>query len=351
MNEQMALMGLNSQSGLGARRIRLLCQEHGSAMAAIKKQPCSFGLWEDWIHEEQARMNKMGVEWIPMTDERFPSFWSVMEDGPVGVYVWGDGALLNHTGLAMVGSRHAGVGAKRLAYDWAKKAAQAGVMIISGLARGIDAASHEGCLSVGGKTIAVIGCGLNHVYPKENAALYEHIHRQGLIISEYHMMAPPLAYHFPWRNRLISSLSDAVLVIEAQEKSGALITAQYALKQGKDVWAVPANVDNPVAGGSNALIRDGALVALSIQDVLHSLKGDALKEKQPLTADEIDVNLPYNLRRALNVMGCEARSLDELIATQEFPSSEWPLILLELELKGLISVLPGQTYLRMIRHV
>ena len=145
-------------------------------------------------------------------------------------------------------------------------------MVVSGLARGIDTAAHQGCLEAGGKTIAVIGCGFNHMYPKENHSLMETISRNGAVVSEFACAMPPLKHNFPWRNRIISALSLATVVIEAGSKSGALITADYALAQNKDVFVLPSNIDTETALGSNQLIQDGAKVALNPDDVLSQIK-------------------------------------------------------------------------------
>jgi len=180
------------------------------------------------------------------------------------LYIKGDPECLNQRSVALVGSRAASYYGIKSAKTFAQAFSRAGLLVVSGLARGIDTASHQGCLEIGAKTIAVIGCGFSHMYPRENHSLMERISQNGAVISEFAFNMAPLKQNFPWRNRIISALSLATVVIEAGTKSGALITADYALAQNKDVFVLPSNIDTETALGSNQLIQDGAKVALTL---------------------------------------------------------------------------------------
>ena len=212
------------------------------------------------------------------------------------------------------------------------------------MARGIDTAAHQGALSAGGKTIAVIGCGFNHMYPKENLSLMEKISRRGAVVSEFACIMPPLKQNFPWRNRIISALSLATVVIEAGNKSGALITADFALAQNKDVYVVPSNIDNETALGSNRLIQDGAKVALNPDDVLSQIKEDYVPPRSNdgkpvlLLSDEQSKVYPHITYQPVH--------LDELAKQSGLDISSLMNVTLSLELKRVIRQLPGQYYVR-----
>jgi DNA processing protein len=221
---------------------------------------------------------------------------------------------------------------------------RAGLGVVSGLARGIDTAAHQGSLDAEGKTIAVIGCGFNHMYPKENYPLMETISRRGAVVSEFPCNMPPLKQNFPWRNRIISALSLATVVIEAGSKSGALITADYALAQNKDVFVVPSNIDSETALGSNQLIQDGAKVALNPDDVLSQIKEEHISsfvhDPKPmlLLSDEQSRVFPH--------ITCQPVHLDDLVRISGMNISSLMNITLSLELKHVIRQLPGQYYVR-----
>ena len=222
---------------------------------------------------------------------------------------------------------------------------QAGMAVVSGLARGIDTAAHRGSLEAGGKTIAVIGCGFNYIYPKENHSLMEKISNQcGAVVSEFAFAMPPLKHNFPWRNRIISALSLATVVIEAGSKSGALITADYALSQNKDVFVLPSNIDTETALGSNQLIQDGARVALNPDDVLSQIRQGYVplrsntSKQLLLLSDEQQLVYPYITYQPVH--------LDELVRLSGLNISSLMNITLSLELKRAIRQLPGQYYVR-----
>ena len=344
MTEQQAVLALNAMPGLGARKIRAFIESYGGAKQALAVLGKGFNA-EDFILKEEALIKSKGVSVLTFLDEDFPKSLTLIEDAPVCLYIMGDKEVLHQAkAIAMVGSRHAGKYGTTVAHQFAHDFAQQGVVIVSGLARGIDAYSHQGCLKANGKTVGVVGCGLSLVYPKGHEQLYQRIKENGAVISEYAMTTAPYQYNFPWRNRIISALSKAVVVIEAAAQSGALITATYGASQGKEVFVVPANIDNPVARGSNELIRDGAQIALEAGDVLGVLGLSVTKIKQELTQEENQVNLSPDCLIALKALGADTVHLDHLLVQPVLTISQWRMALLELELKGIVVQLPGQFY-------
>lgn len=212
----------------------------------------------------------MKIEEISINSEEYPEKLKNIYDYPQKLYVLGNKNLLYQKGIAIVGSRDATQYGKKVAYNLAKELSQNGIVIISGLALGIDSYAHIGALK--GGTIAVLGSGIDTIYPKENIELAREIVRNnGCIISEYAMGMKPERLHFPQRNRIISGLSDGVVVVEASKKSGALITADFALEQGKEVFAVPGDVAKKQSEGTNKLIQDGAILVTSSENILENI--------------------------------------------------------------------------------
>jgi len=217
-------------------------------------------------------MNENDIDVITIKDKEYPDKLKVIYDPPIVLYVKGNKDILNDKSIAIVGCRlctkYGENVAKKLAYNLSFN----NINIISGLARGIDSFAHRGCLKGNGKTIAVVGCGLDRVYPEENIELFNEIIRKGgAVISEYIIGIKPLAKNFPRRNRIISGLSDGVVVVEAREKSGTLITVDFALEQGKTIYAIPGNIDNLNAYGTNDLIKQGARIVTCMKDILEDL--------------------------------------------------------------------------------
>ncbi|NLP29822.1 MAG: DNA-protecting protein DprA [Clostridiales bacterium] len=215
----------------------------------------------------------------------YPELLNQIENPPEKLYYTGKLELGKTRCLAIVGSRKATAYGKWAAYNIAKRAADHDITIVSGLARGVDSYAHKGALDAGGNTIAVLGCGIDICYPKENKSLMKAIAKKGLVISEYPIGSTPLRHHFPLRNRIISGLSETVVVVEASLNSGSLITADYALNQGREVFAVPGNINNILSIGSNKLIQDGATPIVVIDDILEAFSIKERKEIE-LTKDE-----------------------------------------------------------------
>ena len=360
MTEQEALLVLNAVPDLGARRIRKLMAFWGSALkvlGASVPELNSSGLVssdtaenifhfskDKFLQGEYNSMKHKGIVATTAIDKDYPGVLNDFEDAPVVLYIKGDIGSLNQKSVALVGSRLASFYGLSTAKAFASAFVHSGLVVVSGLARGIDTAAHQGSLETGGSTIAVIGCGFDHIYPKENYSLMETISRNGAVISEFACAMPPLKHNFPWRNRIISGLSSVLVVIEAGSKSGALITAGYALAQNKDVFVLPSNIDNERALGSNQLIQEGALVALSPDDVLSRIKEGYIpfntidRRTLPWLSDEQS--------KLYSCITCQPVHLDELAAHSGFSVSSLMNILLSMELKHLIRQLPGQYYVR-----
>ncbi len=206
---------------------------------------------------------------IKINDNNYPQKLKNIYNPPKQLYVLGNEKILNAFSLAMIGCRNYTEYGKKIAKDFSFKLAKKGINIISGLARGIDSFAHIGCIIGGAKTIAVLGSGFNYIYPKENKELLEEIIKTGgAIVSEYNPDTKPIGNNFPERNRIISGLSDGVIVIEAREKSGTLITVEFALEQGKEIFAVPGNINNKSSIGTNNMIKEGAKIVTKIEDIL-----------------------------------------------------------------------------------
>lgn len=361
MTEQEALLVLNAVPDLGAIRIRKLAAFFGTALEVLRADIDDLytsGLIPRTIAEnifhfskdkflqgEYNLMQRRGVAILTSADVNYPCSLKIFDDSPVVLYLKGDAGCLDQMSVGLVGSRAASYYGINSARVFAKALTQAGMAIVSGLARGIDTAAHQGCLEAGGKTIAVIGCGFNYMYPKENGALMEKISRNGAVVSEFAFNMPPLKQNFPWRNRIISGLSVATVVIEAGKKSGALITADYALAQNKDVFVLPSNIDNETAFGSNQLIQDGAKVALNPDDVLSQIKKDYVSSGVNLTRPVL--LLSDEQLKVYPHINSEPVHLEELVKRSGLSISSLMNITLSLELKHAIRQLPGQYYVRM----
>lgn len=263
---------------------------------------------------------------------------------PCILYYCGDAALLNSPSLAVIGSRRATPYGLQQARLMSAKLAEYGLTIVSGLARGIDAAAHEGALEAQGQTIAVIGSGLDVPYPRENLALFHKIKEQGLVISEFPPGSPPLKINFPIRNRIISGLSQAVFIIEARARSGTLITCDAALEQGKDVFALPGPVTSANSIGTLRLIQQGARLVIYPEDILQELgfmDQDSLFTQKQLAAAQLE----QDEKTVLGNIYYEPVHIDKLLVNNDIKQGMHEL-LMKLEFKGLIKQLPGKYYVR-----
>lgn len=281
---------------------------------------------------------------LKASDRSFPPTLKEISPCPAKLWVEGEiGILTSGTRVAIVGAREATQYGLQVAEDWAKALAEAGLIVVSGLAYGIDAAAHRGCLAGGGKTIAVLGCGISYPYPAENLTLKREIIESGCVVTEFPPETPPQGWNFPQRNRIISGLSVAVVVVEAGEKSGALVTANWALSQGKEVYAVPGNIHSVKSVGTNRLIQQGATPVLSPEDLLGQLK-------LPFAAS---VPSCYNGSRPqapadkiLSALGDEIKVIDELVEESGLKVPEVSSLLVHLEMEGRVEGLAGGRYRR-----
>lgn len=269
--------------------------------------------------------------------KEYPSLLKEISDPPFVIYAKGQLSSLDSPKLAIVGSRNPSITGAENAKHFAKELAGHNITITSGLALGIDAQAHIGCLEAGGRTIAVLGTGIDCIYPRRHATLAEQITQNGLLISEFSLKSPPTAGHFPRRNRIISGLSLCTLVIEAAIKSGSLITARMALEQNRDVLAIPGSIHNPLARGCHYLLQQGAKLVTSVNDVLDELR----IEHQQITVDKPIFSLASKKENLVKFIGFETTTVDQVIVRSGYSVEQVTTELAELELLGTIISVPG----------
>ncbi len=282
---------------------------------------------------------------LPLTiyDSAYPSKLKNIYDPPYVIYIKGNKIDFDMPLISIVGTRKATPYGKWAAHRFAKELTEWNVGVISGLAFGIDTCGHKGALDGNGYTIGVLGCGLDQYYPASNRALMDKIFEKGCVISEYCLGTLPLKYHFPARNRIVSGLSDGVVVIEAPEKSGALITVGFALDQGKDVYALPGNINNIQSRGTNKLIRDGARILLEVDDIIENLRYRYSMDKTN-TKQSIKDDLSELETKVFNIIKRNPVNIDLIINETGIRASELNPILTVLEIKGYINQMPGKIF-------
>ncbi|MFZ0800292.1 MAG: DNA-processing protein DprA [Terriglobales bacterium] len=360
--------------GLGPTRIKKLIEQYGAAehvfqaslteleatgMRAVSAQSIATGKSLELAQQECAKAAEAGARIISLSDPEYPSRLKEIYDPPVILFVKGSVEVLAQPGIAMVGTRHPtpyGSGmAERLSTDLAAR----GLVIISGLARGIDTASHRGAVAAKGKTVAVLGTGIDVMYPKENTRLTEQIVTLGgALISEFPVGTFPAPQNFPIRNRIISGMSAGVLVVEAAEYSGTRITSRLALEQNRDVYAVPGNVTNKNSWGPNTLIKQGAKLVATWEDVWEELPADVQaalssvhnESLEPETASLFpdEVSSPDEKKILKLLKADESTHIDQLVELleAEMSPSEIFAALFELELNGKVRQLPGKNFVK-----
>jgi len=290
----------------------------------------------------RGEVSRLSGDAVTLADDNYPPLLREIIDPPLALHLRGDRSLLQREGLAVVGSRRASPYALNAARRIAEPlAGEAGLVIVSGLARGIDAAAHEAALDAGGTTIAVLGTGIDVIYPRSHTRLFRRIEEQGLIVSEFPPGTAPLAANFPMRNRVISGLTRGTVIVEATSRSGSLITARMAAEQGREVFAVPGSIFSPGSVGTHRLIQYGAKLVHDANDVLEELPGFArLQSKAPPSPDP-------ELRDVLEVLARdEAVHIDTVASRLGRPLTAIAESLLQLELGGWVKALPGSRYLR-----
>jgi len=297
------------------------------------------------IDRELEKLSGTDIYSCTYTAPEYPQALKNIYDPPPYLYVRGRLQPADCNAVAVVGSRNASDYGQRVAADISRELARAGLTIVSGMAAGIDSAAHRGALEAGGRTIAVLGCGVDVCYPAENRRLYDAIAHRGAIVSEYAPGTGPDTYHFPARNRIISGMARAILVVEASPKSGSLITARLALEQGRDVFAVPGSIYAFKARGAHQLIRSGAGLVESGQDIIEALgMAHAARAEQP--ESPAPETLAPDARRVWDLLETGPAHIDRLICETSLPSSAISAALLELELGGFIRQLPGKHFER-----
>lgn len=294
-------------------------------------------------------IQKENIRVIKLYDENYPVCLKNIYDPPILIYVKGS-TMKDEKSIAVVGSRNATKYGCAISKDISYKLSKCGITIVSGMARGIDTKAHAGALEAGGRTIAVLGCGVDIIYPKENERLMDRIVSQGAVISEYIPGTVPMPFNFPARNRLISGISEGVVVIEASEKSGSLITASYALEQGKEVFAVPGNINSRFSTGTNMLIRDGAKVVIDIVDILEELNisvdfhnFEVCEYKNSESINLLD-DMDETEKRIVQCLKSGLMHIDLIARRCEMDVYKLNSVILLMEVKGILEQLPGKIY-------
>jgi DNA processing protein len=340
--------------GLGPRTARLLLQAFGSPQAAVTANPAALERvvpraiaiaiaatsLDDAIAATRAWCEQPGNQVVTLADESYPPALLEIPDPPAVLYAKGRIELLRSTAIAVVGSRNATPQGISTARAFAQALSDAGLTVVSGLALGIDAAAHEGGLAGRSSTVAVTGTGLDIVYPARNRTLAHRIAEEGLLLSEFPLGTGAIAHNFPRRNRLISGLARGVLVVEAAVKSGSLTTARFGADQGREVFAIPGSIHSPLARGCHALIKQGAKLVESAQDVLEELHIAMPAHERP-SAD------PAEEDPLLTQLGHDPCDVDTLAARTGLTVDVLTARLLELELEGRIASLPGGRFQRL----
>lgn len=356
MDERTAYVAFNLTPGIGPNRLRGLVEYCGSALAAWNASA------DDWraagldrrsidaLHKAHSRLD-LAAEWraieatgarvVILDDPDYPVLLRQIEAPPALLYIRGSLVDADRWAVAVVGTRNATPYGREVAYKLAGELASAGISVVSGLALGIDAIAHRAALERGGRTLAVLGSGLATIYPPQHRALAEHITEQGALISEYAPTSAPLGGNFPARNRLISGLSLGTLVVEAGERSGALITVQFALEQGRDVFAVPGSILSRASDGPNQLIVEGATPVRTVDSILAHLN-----LSQAVAQQEIAVIVPDTPAEAvlLSLLGSDPAHIDVLGRSSGLGAAEVAATLGLMELKGMVRQVGSMHY-------
>jgi DNA processing protein len=356
-------IALNAVRGLGPVRIKQLLERYGEPEAVFNQPPSKLveqGIVSESIASQlgepslfrfaQEQLNwaeRLKVSVITYNDSSYPSCLKEIFAPPPIIYVKGRIEVLQRHAMAVVGTRVPTVYGKKVTESICTELVERRLVIVSGLARGIDTCAHQSCISHKGETVAVLGCGLDRCYPSENRELSEKIVENGVLLSEFPLGTPPEAYNFPRRNRIISGLSSAVLVVEAGVKSGSLITAHYALQQGREVFAVPGPISSPLSMGTFNLIKNGAVPARSGHEIAQSLKVTTLSlENQtgcPSAGFSMEL-LQDSEKDVFEQLSTIPVRIDDLSTRTGIPVAALYPLLLNLELKGFIRQLSGQLY-------
>ena len=350
-----AFLRLCALPGLGQKKLRAALGLHRDPRRALQafqahmtpaqRRALQSARLDGWVNTAAASIASLGIRILRFDDAEFPSYFEHLENPPAVLFLRGDAALLSESSLAVVGTRAASQYGIANAARLSARAARAGVTIVSGLAVGVDAAAHTAALQAGAKTIAVLGCGVDVVYPAENAELYRAIASRGLLVSEFMPGTPPIGHHFVQRNRIIAAIARSVLVIEAGARSGALSTARQALDLGRDVMAVPGPIDLPNHVGSNTLLRDGAHIVCGEEDLLFYL-GLLDAPGMPNVPELCPPEDPESARLWQLLDTVQAAHVDEIAERAGAPAPVVLRDLLALELNGHVRQRAGMRFVR-----
>jgi len=358
--EEFYWIGLKAVPGVGNVTFRRLLERFDSPRSALSAAPAALssirgvtpaivaavreGAWQRFAEEECRRLQASGARLLLFTSAEYPKSLFQIPDPPPFLYLRGE-VCSRETAVAVVGSRRSTAYGLLATGRLADGLARNGVAVVSGMARGVDTAAHKGALAAGGRTIGVLGCGIDKVYPPENRKLFDEMAERGALVSEFPLGTLPLAENFPRRNRIISGLSQGVLVVEAAENSGSLITAQYALEHGRDVFAVPGNITCASCTGSNRLIKQGAKLVDCVEDILEELPGFARPAAMaPGEAKPAGFALTPKEAAVYELLARTPLHIDDIISQTELTAGEVSSMLLHLELKGAVVPLPGKHY-------
>lgn len=362
--ERLAYLALALVEGLGARRLAALLSHCGSASAVLAASPRQLaespGLTSDVRaavrrarieHAEQhlALCQRLGQQLLTPACDAYPAALRSIPDPPIALWVRGRVELLTRPAVAIVGSRDHSAYGEEVARQVARAAARAGIAVVSGMARGLDAVAHEAALSVHGATIGVLGTGADIVYPQQNWRLFQEVLEHGVLMSELPPGAPSHAGAFPRRNRLISGLAQVTVIVEAAEGSGTMLTCASALEQGREVLVVPGPITSATSRGTNRLLSEGATPLLKASDILTHF-GAAAPVRDPAVADPPPCTLSPTEARVFAALADTGRHIDELALAVGLPVGDMLATLLGLEIGGLAQSLPGGQYRRMARR-
>jgi len=357
-------------NNIGKKKIKLLLQYFGNAegvynasadeLAAFRSELCPAGLRftqkdikeiidskiPERILEGYTKLIQNGIYFVTKGDEHYPQKLHNIYDAPFALYYKGRLPDKSQKAIAIVGARDCSVYGREMAMYFARELAAKGIAVISGLARGIDSYAHKGALAADGISYAVLGCGIDICYPRENLGLYMDMQVRGGIISEYAPGTVPIAGNFPMRNRIISGLADAILVVEARQRSGSLITADLGLEQGKDIFAIPGRTTDPLSAGCNNLIKMGAKLVAAPEDILEELmpdyKGGVQNDKKENNFLELNEEIVYSS------LCLEPKHIEEIAQVTGLPVPELAQILFKLALRGLIRQTSKNYYIKQL---
>jgi len=379
MTQIEALVSLNLVPEIGSIRLKKLLEFFGKPENILKGPPERltqvsgiagkiahkiYSLKKEDLDKEFVLAKKHGLKILTQDDKNYPENLKNIYDPPIVLYVLGEIRPEDKIAIAIVGSRRASFYGLTNAQKFAADLSEKGFTIVSGMARGIDTYAHRGALKVGGRTIAVMGSGFNHIYPVENKELAQEISKSGAVISEFPINTEPFKQNFPQRNRVISGLSMGILIAEAARNSGALITADFALEQGREVFALPGKVDSNTSFGTNGLIKQGAKLVENADDIIEELepilksKIKELKANQPELAQEKEISMKPQSQAVLeldlgdeegkvfDLISDQSIQIDELVEKTNMDISNISDILLRLQMKRLVRQLPGKQFVR-----